>query len=1040
MIHPLLERQLRGLGLDAGAPPDAEAWAEMLRRITRAYEASDRGRYLVERSLEISSTEMRELYEQLRASSESELARERDYAAALVGSMQDGLTVLSPEAVLTEVSPSFCAMTGFSQEELIGVATPFPYWPGSDRAVIERGMARVREEGSAEWDLQFRRRDGTNLSVILAASLLRGEGGRIVGYLATIKDVTARKRAEVRLAASGARNRRLAAEQAALRRVATAVAREATPGRAFALIAEEVAGLLDVDCGLVVRYEADRAVPVGWCGAHQEEMRLAFPLGGEGALARVRRTGRPVRIADYGLLADDSVGRIALARRYRSGVAAPVAVGGRIWGAVLAATTLEEPIAVGAEARLAMFAELAALAIANAEARGEIDRTQRELRAQNGELAVQRARLEAALDQLGAEKERLESFSAFGERIAGEIALGPLTAVILEDLCRIAGADGGTLHAGEPGPDGSLPLAATWGAALARREAPRAELRLPLGQGARTLGALALTRAADRPFSDSEAAAIEHLCDHAAMALAHALSLQRVQRQAEVNQSVLETAHDGWVAVDDDGLITGWNPRSEEIFGWTADEAIGRPLAGVLPPPERRTAFERVLARLLAEGGREGVRRRAELVARRRDGREVPVEVTVSAVPSGGPVALHAFVRDIGDRRRAERREAAQHAVARVLAEAPSEEAARPRLLEALGESLGWRAGAFWTVDATRDALVRGAVWGVGAPTDPATAERAWRAGEPVVTTERGGEIALAVPIAGEGATLAVLQFRGPGIGLDERELRSTLAAVDALIGQYLARKRMARETERLKDEFVALVSHELRTPLTSIIGYLEVVLDEEELDPAARRWLQVVERNAHRLLRLVGDLLFIARMEAGQLALDAARPIDLVALAEQSVQAAQPHAEGAGVTIALAGGRPDAPCWGDADRIAQVLDNLVSNALKFTPSGGRVDVRLRRERGAAVIEVADTGVGIPAGELESLFQRFFRASTATRDKIAGVGLGLSIAKAIVEAHGGAIEVESEEGAGATFRVRLPLGGPAQGRRVSAAAPRLTTH
>jgi signal transduction histidine kinase len=269
-----------------------------------------------------------------------------------------------------------------------------------------------------------------------------------------------------------------------------------------------------------------------------------------------------------------------------------------------------------------------------------------------------------------------------------------------------------------------------------------------------------------------------------------------------------------------------------------------------------------------------------------------------------------------------------------------------------------------------------------------------------------------------------VLQFHGAGIGQDERELRSVLAAVGALIGQYLARMRVARETDRLKDEFVALVSHELRTPLTSIIGYLEVVLDEDELDPAARRWLQVVERNAHRLLRLVGDLLFIARLEAGQLALDAARPIDLVALAEQSVQAAQPYAEGAGVTIALSGRRPDGPCWGDADRIAQVLDNLVSNALKFTPTGGRVDVRLRGEGGCAVIEVADTGVGIPAGELESLFQRFFRASTATRDKIAGVGLGLSIAKAIVEAHGGAIEVESEEGSGATFRVRLPLGDP----------------
>jgi PAS domain S-box-containing protein len=248
---------------------------------------------------------------------------------------------------------------------------------------------------------------------------------------------------------------------------------------------------------------------------------------------------------------------------------------------------------------------------------------------------------------------------------------------------------------------------------------------------------------------------------------------------------------------------------------------------------------------------------------------------------------------------------------------------------------------------------------------------------------------------------------------------------------EELERERLLHELEEqnerlleldcLKDEFVALVSHELRTPLTSIRGYLELVLEGEagDLTDEQRQFLSVVERNAHRLLALVGDLLFLAQAEAGKLTLEIGA-VDLYTVAEECVDSARPSAEEKGVTLSLA--TVQLPLLaGDRARLAQLLDNLVSNGIKFTPAGGRVDVRVRSLRGDAVIEVRDTGMGIPADEQTHLFERFYRTSQATEQAIPGTGLGLAISKAIVQAHGGNITVVSAEGKGTTFRVALPI-------------------
>jgi signal transduction histidine kinase len=234
------------------------------------------------------------------------------------------------------------------------------------------------------------------------------------------------------------------------------------------------------------------------------------------------------------------------------------------------------------------------------------------------------------------------------------------------------------------------------------------------------------------------------------------------------------------------------------------------------------------------------------------------------------------------------------------------------------------------------------------------------------------------------------------------------------------------RRLERLRDAFVAAVSHELRTPLTSMSGFLELLADEEHaLGPAGRKYVDVIRRSSSRLRGAVEDLLLVAEIEAERLELRR-EPTDLAELATATVEAARPAAADHGIELLLdVEGR--LPLEADAARLRQVLDNLVSNALKFTPEGGSVTLSAHNGDGPLRVEVTDTGIGIPQEEMGQLFSRFYRASTAKRRAIPGTGVGLVIARAIVEAHGGTISLESTEGAGTRVTVTLPATQPAGG-------------
>ena len=233
------------------------------------------------------------------------------------------------------------------------------------------------------------------------------------------------------------------------------------------------------------------------------------------------------------------------------------------------------------------------------------------------------------------------------------------------------------------------------------------------------------------------------------------------------------------------------------------------------------------------------------------------------------------------------------------------------------------------------------------------------------------------------------------------------------------------QELDSLKDEFVALVSHELRTPLTSIQGYTEILMEDTLLEEQ-QGFLSVIGRNANRLMCLVNDLLLIAEIQSGKLTLELSE-LGIDDLFADAAATARPLAAEKGIDLQI-DPATDLRLLGDRSRLGQVLDNLVSNAIKFTPAGGTVRLSAWCEGEEAFVDVTDSGFGIPLAEHAQMFGRFFRSSNARAAEIPGTGLGLAITRGIVESHAGTISFESEEGVGTTFHVCLPSG--VSGRQV----------
>jgi len=255
-----------------------------------------------------------------------------------------------------------------------------------------------------------------------------------------------------------------------------------------------------------------------------------------------------------------------------------------------------------------------------------------------------------------------------------------------------------------------------------------------------------------------------------------------------------------------------------------------------------------------------------------------------------------------------------------------------------------------------------------------------------------------------------------------EAKLDEARAAVDVEHAHVLelerAQNEKLRELDVMKDEFVALVSHELRTPLTAIKGYTELVLGGTagEVNDEQSAMLKAIDRSSERLFRLINDLLFVAQVNAGKLSV-AIEDVDLAAVAREAIADALPRATAAEVSLEFESAVTPT-VRADRVRLGQVFDNLISNAIKFTPPGGRVGLTISMVGDEAIVVVTDSGMGMTAEDQQRLFTRFFRTKAAA--KIQGTGLGLSITKAIVDAHHGSISVASEVGTGTSFTFTVP--------------------
>lgn len=486
--------------------------------------------------------------------------------------------------------------------------------------------------------------------------------------------------------------------------------------------------------------------------------------------------------------------------------------------------------------------------------------------------------------------------------------------------------------------------------------------------------------------------------------------------------AIVESSDDAIISKTLDGIIRTWNAAAQRIFGYTADEAVGRSIT-MLIPPDRINEEAEILDKL-----RKGQRiEHYETVRVRKDGTRLDISLSVSPVRdgSGNIIGASKIARDITIRKQMERAVHESEGRVRAVVEASPEcvkivapegslvfmNPAGLRMIEAPGleEVKGMRV-------ADLVAEEHRATWLEHHARVCAGEKLAWEFELVTLNGKRRWMETHAVPLQlsdGRTGHLAVT-----------REITARKRA-EAEREQLLAAERAARaeaeRASRLKDEFLATLSHELRTPLNAILGWSQILRLRAGNDPELAEGLEVIERNARVQTQLTEDLLDMSRIISGKIRLDV-QAVDLQDVVKAAVAAVRHSAEAKGIRLNVVLDPLVGPVRGDPGRLQQCFWNLLTNAIKFTPRGGRVQVSLGRVGSHVELRVVDNGQGIKPEFLPHLFERFRQADASTTRRHGGLGLGLSIVKNLVELHGGTVWASSDgEGQGATFCIELPV-------------------
>jgi PAS domain S-box-containing protein len=544
-------------------------------------------------------------------------------------------------------------------------------------------------------------------------------------------------------------------------------------------------------------------------------------------------------------------------------------------------------------------------------------------------------------------------------------------------------------------------------------------------------------------------------------------------RESSARKSaVMEAALDAIVVMDHHGNIREFNATAEEMFGYRREEVVGKPLAEILIPLPLRLSHSAGLARYLATGTKRVLGQRLEVPVLRRDGTEFPAEVAVVRIATEGDPVFTGFIRDITDRRRAaeaallrREKEAVQAANAELEA----------RVIQRTAELAGSEQRLATTLLSIGDAVIATDTDARVTRMNPvAEALTGWwhaeAAGRPLTDVFRiheegtgqvienpaarvlreGTVVGLAnhtMLVSRDGVTRPIADSCAPirdasgaihGAVLVFRDMTADRAAENERLRaiELAAENRQVREASRMKSEFLANMSHELRTPLNSIIGFSELLHDEEVGDPADQKeFLGNILASGRHLLRLINDVLDLSKVEAGKIELRP-EPVEPATVLTEVIAIIHESAAARGVRLTTTLDESLGQVIVDPARLKQVLYNYLSNAIKFTPANGTVEARiLAVSADRFQIEVEDSGIGIAQEDLPRLFVEFEQLDAGATKRHGGTGLGLALTKRIVEAQGGDVSVTSVVGRGSIFRASLPRRPKVPSREMPAVDP-----